>query len=227
MLYSTIKQKNLEDNYIMKNYILFDNDGVLVETELWYFRANEKAMKELGVTLDLDIYLELMKYGGNWWEIAMKQGVTLEEVNRARERRSSYYQHYLRTENIFIEGIEDVVMDLSQRYRMGIVTTSRRADFELIHHENKITRYMEFVLCEEDYPRAKPYPDPYLKGLELFGAHPDETIVVEDSQRGLTSALQAGIECVIVKNDFTSSHDFTAATYRIESLKDLKMLLTH
>lgn len=210
----------------MKNFILFDNDGVLVETELWYFRANERAMKELGVALELEHYLELMKYGGNWWELAIKQGVSVEEVNRARERRSRYYQHYLRSENILIEGAEEVVAELSGNFRMGIVTTSRRVDFELIHHENKITRHMEFILCEEDYPRAKPHPDPYLKALELFGAQPHEAIVIEDSQRGLTAAVSAGIECAVVKNDFTASHDFRAATYRIDSLKDLKGLLT-
>jgi HAD superfamily hydrolase (TIGR01509 family) len=211
----------------MKNFILFDNDGVLVETERWYFRANEKAMKELGVTLELEYYLELMKHGGNWWELAMNRGVSLEEVNRARERRSRYYQHYLRTENIYIEGVEEVLNELSKAYRMGIVTTSRRIDFELIHQEQKLTRFMEFVLCEEDYPRAKPHPDPYLKGLELFNAHPDEAIVVEDSQRGLTAAVSAGIECAVVHNDFTASHDFTSATFRIDTLSDLKTILQH
>ncbi|DAB37409.1 MAG: HAD family hydrolase [Sulfuricurvum sp. GWF2_44_89] len=209
----------------MKQFILFDNDGVLVETELWYFRANEKAMKELGVTLELEYYLELMKHGGNWWELAQEKGVTVEEINRARERRSRYYQHYLRSENIFIDGVEEVLSELSNDYRMGIVTTSRRVDFELIHHEKKLTRYMDFILCEEDYPRAKPHPDPYLKGLECFGAQAHEAIVVEDSQRGLTAAVSAGIECAVVKNDFTASHDFSAATYRIDSLKNLKALL--
>lgn len=209
----------------MKQFILFDNDGVLVETELWYFRANEKAMKELGVTLELEYYLELMKHGGNWWELAQEKGVTVEEINRARERRSRYYQHYLRNENIFIDGVEEVLSELSNDYRMGIVTTSRRVDFELIHHEKKLTRYMDFILCEEDYPRAKPHPDPYLKGLECFGAQAHEAIVVEDSQRGLTAAVSAGIECAVVKNDFTASHDFSAATYRIDSLKNLKALL--
>ncbi len=210
----------------MKKFILFDHDGVLVETELWYFRANQKAMQELGVTLELDYYLELMKHGGNWWELALKQGVSLDEVNRARERRSRYYQHYLQTENITIHGVEEVLSALSKDYRMGIVTTSRRVDFDLIHRNDRITRFMEFVLCEEDYPRAKPHPDPYLKGLQLFNAHPKESIVVEDSQRGLTSAVLAGIECAIVKNDFTASHDFSAATYRIDSLDDLLGLLT-
>jgi HAD superfamily hydrolase (TIGR01509 family) len=168
-----------------------------------------------------------MKHGGNWWELAQQKGVTLEEINHARERRSHYYQHYLRTEDIYIEGVEEVIRDLSEHYRMGIVTTSRRVDFELIHHEKKLTRYMDFILCEEDYPRAKPHPDPYLKGLELFKTHPDNTLVVEDSQRGLTAAVSAGIECAVVKNDFTASHDFSAATYRINSLHDLRGLLTY
>lgn len=211
---------------MMKKFILFDHDGVLVETELWYFRANEKAMKELGVTLELDYYLELMKYGGNWWELALERGITLDEINHARERRSRYYQHYLQTENIAIHGVEEVLSELSSEYRMGIVTTSRRVDFQLIHHDDRITRFMEFVLCEEDYPRAKPHPDPYLKGLQLFSAQPDEAIVIEDSQRGLTSAIAAGIECAVVKNNFTASHDFSDATYRLDSLHDLRSLLT-
>lgn len=211
----------------MKNVILFDNDGVLVETELWYFRANEKAMSELGVTLELEYYLELMKHGGNWWELALQRGVTLDEVNRARERRSRYYQHYLRTEDIYIDGVEEVIQELAESYRMGIVTTSRRADFEIIHHAEKLTRHMDMILCEEDYPRAKPYPDPYLKALEIFRVDPKEAIVVEDSQRGLTAAVSAGIECAVVKNEFTASHDFSAATYRIDSLAELKTLLRH
>jgi HAD superfamily hydrolase (TIGR01509 family) len=210
----------------MKNVILFDNDGVLVETELWYFRANEKAMKELGVSLELEYYLELMKHGGNWWELALERGVTLEEVNRARERRSRYYQHYLQTEDIYIEGVAEVIKELAESYRMGIVTTSRRVDFEIIHHSGKLTDHMEWILCEEDYPRAKPYPDPYLKALDLFGIHANDAIVIEDSQRGLTAAVSAGIECAVVKNDFTASHDFSAATYRIESLQELKTLLS-
>lgn len=209
----------------MKNVILFDNDGVLVETELWYFRANEKAMKELGVTLELEYYLELMKHGGNWWELALQQGVSMDDVNLARERRSRYYQHYLHTEDIYIDGVEEIIQELSKSYRMGIVTTSRRVDFEIIHHAKKLTRHMKFILCEEDYPRAKPYPDPYLKALALFGVSADQAIVVEDSQRGLSAAISAGIECAVVKNDFTSSHDFSAATYRLESLQELKTLL--
>ena len=59
-------------------------------------------------------------------------------------------------------------------------------------------------------------------GLKRFGAAPEEALVVEDSPRGLTSAVAAGIDCVIVHNDFTASPDLSGASHRIETLRELK-----
>ena len=81
---------------------------------------------------------------------------------------------------------------------------------------------MEFVLTREDYRLAKPHPEPYLTALKRFGATPQETLVVEDSSRGLSSAVAAGIDCAIVHNDFTQSQDFSQASYRIDALIELK-----
>lgn len=85
-----------------------------------------------------------------------------------------------------------------------------------------IRQFMDFVLVREDYERAKPHPEPYLTGLKRFGATKEETLVVEDSLRGLKSAVAAGIDCAIVRNDFTHSPDFSEATYRIEALIELR-----
>lgn len=209
----------------MKKYILFDNDGVLVETENWYFTANQEILKkELNLHLELDIYLEIMARGGTAWEIAFEQGVPTNIVDQCRFKRDELYQHYLRAEDIAIDGVQDILNDLSKQYKMGIVTTSRRVDFDLIHHNRGIVDFMDFTLCVEEYTHAKPHPEPYLKGLEKFNAKKEEAFVVEDSQRGLRSAVQAGIECVIVKNAFTQSHDFSQAQYFIDSLKELKTL---
>jgi HAD superfamily hydrolase (TIGR01509 family) len=108
---------------------------------------------------------------------------------------------------------------------MGIVTSARREDFELIHRGRGIAAHMQFVLCSGEYPRAKPYPDPYLQGLARLGGKKEETLVVEDSERGLRSALSAGIDCIVVKNHFTSSHDFSNAAHRIDALRELLELL--
>ena len=209
----------------MKKYILFDNDGVLVDTEIWYFEANKKALKELGLTLHMDTYQEIMARGGTAWEVAIAQGIETSIIDKKRVQRDIYYRDFLQTKNLEIPKVKKVFADLSKKYKMAIVTTSRRVDFELIHKKRGISDFMQFVLCVEDYNRAKPYPDPYLKGLELFKASNEQTIVVEDSQRGLSSAVNAKIECVIVKNDFTKTHDFSKANYFIDNLEQLETIL--
>ena len=104
---------------------------------------------------------------------------------------------------------------------MAIVTTAKRADFEIIHEKRQITQFMEFVLVREDYGLAKPHPEPYLAALERFGGAKDRTLVVEDSERGLRSAVAAGIDCAVVDNEFTRGGDFSQASHRIERLADL------
>ena len=208
----------------MKKHILFDNDGVLVETEKWYFRANVEILKSMHIILDEQRYKEIMINGQSAFLLAEELGYTSTKIEEARDKRNELYQHYIRTENIAIEGVQDVLSTLAQDYTMGIVTSSRRVDFELIHASGGITDHMQFVLCSGEYARSKPHPDPYLKGLELLGGSKEEAFVVEDSQRGLRSAVNAGIDCVIVENEFTLSHDFSDASHHIKSLEELHKL---
>ena len=209
----------------MKQYILFDNDGVLVETEMWYYRASSEVLQKMGIEMDETCYKEIMVEGLSSFILAERAGFDAMTVAKARDRRDTLYQHYLEHENLDISGVKEVLQALSRTYRMGIVTTSRRVDFELIHQKRGLVEYMEFVLCVEDYDRAKPHPDPYLKGLEYFQALPKEAIVVEDSERGLRAAVAAGIDTVIVHSKFTQSHDFSKATHHIETLEELEKLL--
>lgn len=208
----------------MKKYILFDNDGVLVETEVWYYEASKRALKEFfDVDLEFDEYMEIMTAGNGVWVAA--KDATNDEKTIARNQRDVYYQEYLRNEDISINNVHNILRELQKKYKMAIVTTSRRVDFEIIHKDRGITDFMEFVLCVEDYPRSKPHPDPYLKGLELFNAKKEETIIVEDSERGLISANRAGIDCIIVHNEFTKTQDFSTAIDKVDTLSDLQTLL--
>ena len=182
----------------MKKYILFDHDGVLVDTELWYYRAGERALADIGVTLDKDLYVRDMNQGLGTWAQARAAGIDEQIISRQREVRDRYYQEYLRTESIEIDGVAETLAELSTYVRMAIVTTAKRADFDLIHEKRQIRQFMDFVLVREDYQRAKPHPEPYLTGLKRFGATREETLVVEDSTRGLSSAVAAGIDCAVV-----------------------------
>ncbi len=205
----------------MKKFILFDHDGVLVETEQWYYFANKRALASLGIDLLLDAYLADMADGVSAWDKARASGTPVSEINRGRELRNRYYQEYVTSEDIEIEGVLETLDALAGEYRMGIVTTCKPADFALIHEGRSILEHMEFCLTRGDYERAKPHPEPYLKGLERFDATAAETVVVEDSARGLKSAVAAGIDCIVVANEFTASHDFSEATARVAAFSGL------
>jgi len=207
----------------VKRYILWDNDGVLVDTEHWYFKATQRALGELGVNLDEKTYQERMVRGASSWELASQAGIDPERIVAQRRQRDAYYQEYLAQETIEIPGVERVLAKLARdsNLRMAIVTTSSRANFDLIHRNRNLLQFMDFVLTREDYVLSKPNPEPYLLALSRFGASVDECLVVEDSQRGLQAAIAAGIDCAVVSNVFTASHDFTGATHRLDSIHDL------
>ena len=209
----------------MKKYILFDHDGVLVDTEFWYYKAAERALADIGFALDKQQYLRDMTKGLGSWCQAKAAGIDEQALGARRAARDAYYQEYLRTEAIEIEGVVEALAELSRYARMAIVTTAKRADFELIHEKRQIRQFMDFVLVREDYELAKPHPEPYLTGLRRFGAGKEEALVVEDSARGLSAAVAAGIDCVIVYNDFTKTNDFSQAGYRIDTLIGLKDII--
>jgi HAD superfamily hydrolase (TIGR01509 family) len=209
----------------VKKFILFDHDGVLVDTELWYYKAGECALADIGLTLDKDQYLRDMNQGLGTWAQAREAGLDEQTISRQREARDEYYQEYLRTESIEIEGVVETLAELSSYVRMAIVTTAKRVDFEIIHEKLYIRKFMESVLVREDYTLAKPHPEPYLTGLKRFGAIKEETLIVEDSSRGLNSAVAAGIDCVIVHNAFTNTQDCSQARHRIKKLTELKNII--
>jgi HAD superfamily hydrolase (TIGR01509 family) len=205
----------------VKKYILFDHDGVLVDTEPWFYQAGKRALASLGVDLPLDAYLTNMANGVPTWQRAQDAGISESEIQNARELRNRYYQEYLATEDIEIEGVLETLEALAGEYRMGIVTTSKPSDFALIHERRSILDHMEFYLTKGDYERSKPHPDPYLTGLQRFGASAAETVVIEDSERGLKSAIAAGIDCIVVANEFTAAHDLSKATAKVAMFREL------
>ena len=199
-------------------YILWDNDGVLVNTEQWYFAATREALAELGVQLPIDAYQQIMIQGRSSWELAAQAGVGPQQIKDGQDLRDELYRTYLRNNDLRIKGVFEVLSELAQHYQMAIVTTCRRDDFELIHSNLDLLQFMQFVLTREDYAESKPHPEPYLTALQKFSATSSQALVVEDSERGLRAARAAAIDCAVVDYHFTRGHDFSAAQYRLQTL---------
>jgi len=210
-----------------RRYILWDHDGVLVDTERWYFVATRDVLESVGVALSPETYLEYMTRGQSCWDLCRARGISDEEVSRYRGLRNSLYQEHLRNQAIEIDGVTDVLSTLSSSFEMAVVTTARREDFELIHRSRDLLGFFRFVLTVEDYQRAKPHPDPYLAGLLRFGARPEQAVAIEDSARGLRSTLEAGLDCIVVRSQFTASQDFSGAWRVVDSIRQVPAILGH
>lgn len=208
-----------------KSLLLFDNDGVLVDTEKWYYEANRLAQAELGYDLDFRHYQQRMKTGRSSWDWIREQGVSEQVIARGKKRRDLFYQQFISTKNITIPGVEETLKRLKPYFRMAIVTTARREDFELIHNSRPFVKYMDAVFALGDYERTKPYPDPYLKALEHFGEQSVNALVIEDTERGLLSAVAAGIDCFVVDSEFTRGQDFSKALAVLDYISMLPELV--
>jgi len=209
----------------MRRFVLWDHDGVLVDTERWYFAATQECLSALGVSLDQRTYLELMAAGRSTWDLARQAGIPDQTIATGKHRRDALYQEFLRDKPIEIPGVLEVLEQVRKQCRMAVVSTARRADLEVIHRNRNILGFFEFVLTFEDCSHAKPHPGPYLEGLRRFGAPAGEAIAVEDSSRGLQSAMAAGLDCVVVRSDFTAGQDFRRAWAVIPTIDHLPPLL--
>jgi HAD superfamily hydrolase (TIGR01509 family) len=191
--------------------ILWDNDGVLVDTEPLFFRATAEVLAEQGVLLVEDDFKELSLRQGR--SVFGLLGPTADAAlrGRLRDERNERFAHYLAAGSHLVPGVAELLEALAAEHRMAVVTSCRREHFDLVHADTNICHLFEFVLALQDYARTKPHPDPYLAALRRAGLHPGQAVVVEDSPRGVQSARAAGLRCIAVARGMTRDGDFSGA----------------
>jgi len=199
--------------------ILFDNDGVLVDTERLYFLANRESLAKVGVSLDQAAYVELfLRNNLGAWQLAEARGVAPETIARLRAERDRRYLELLEHEDILLPEVEPIVRALGRAYRLAIVTSSQPEPFARTHARTGLLPHFEFALTRVDYARSKPHPEPYLRAVERLGLSPDRCLVVEDSERGLAAAKRAGLTCWVIPGALTRGLAFTEADLVLDDL---------
>ena len=207
----------------MLSAILWDNDGVLVDTERFYYQANRDYLRGHGIELSEAQFFEwFLADNCGAWHLLEAGGASAEQIARWRRERNALHLELIHAASELVTpGIEPLLASLAGRVEMGIVTSATQASFDAIHARHDLLRHFRFALTAETYARSKPAPDPYLLGVDRIGRPADECLVIEDSPRGLAAARAAGLRCIVLRSPLTHGHDFAGADRVVDSVGEL------
>ena len=201
--------------------IIFDFDGVLVDSEPLRFRAGAQALAEVGVSLTWEQFL------ATWFGRTDTAG--LGDILGARfaaqgpgviARRNVLYEQALEA----VPACPDAARLLPRiplRIRAAVATGSRRLEVERILTHLGLARHFHALVTAEDYRRAKPDPDPFLTAARQLAVVPEACLVVEDSPAGVAAARAAGMPVVAV--DRGRGADLARATWLVRTLDALAL----
>jgi HAD superfamily hydrolase (TIGR01509 family) len=202
--------------------LVFDFDGLIVDTEGPIFRAWQRIYREHGQELPRERWLTIIGTATGPFDplldLRKRTGEALAgDALDALERR--YYQEATAMQQL-LPGVERYLADARRLQLKTAVASSSKATWVMDHLERfGIQENFDAILCREDVSRTKPDPELYLKALERLAVTPSEAIAFEDSANGIRAAKAAGIFCVAVPNPLTADMDLHQADLRLESLE--------
>jgi HAD superfamily hydrolase (TIGR01509 family) len=187
--------------------ILFDSDGILVDTEQLFFDVTQKAFALSGAMLTRQQWARwYLGEGKRTQQIAEYLGIPSslrEEVIRKRDNQ--FWDRIATEEAPILKGVQEVLEILCRQFRLAVVTGASRDHFERIHSSTALTGYFEIIVTSDDYQEPKPSPQAYLTALRKLNLNSHECIAVEDSPRGAIAAVSATIRCVLVPTSLTDT----------------------
>jgi HAD superfamily hydrolase (TIGR01509 family) len=192
--------------------VCWDHDGLLVDSEAFFFAATREVFAEAGVELSASFWSgEYLSKATTTTAVGIALGLALARMESIVTERNRRYRAMLEVRTPFRPAVRETLEALSMRVPMALVTGSGRADIDLMHRRTGLLGLFRFVITREDYPEAKPAPDGYLEAAKRLGLPPQRCLAVEDSARGLGAAIAAGMRCVVVPSDLTRSQRFEGA----------------
>jgi len=185
--------------------LIFDLDGVLVDTKDLHFLALNEALKKIKIKNIISYNDHVNIYDG------LPTSEKLKLLNERKIIKKSQFKdiikhkqkltiHLLRKKIKYNKKIYDLFYKLSKNYKLAIATNAVRETMELCLKLLKIKKFCSYAICNNDLNNPKPHPEIYLRCLIKLGLKPSETIIIEDSHYGRISAQDSGCHLMPIKN---------------------------
>ena len=206
--------------------VFFDFDGTLVDSEPLHFQAEKVALNSRGISFDLTDKKDLIggTVKGTAERICAKYGI--QDVDSFFIERESVFHKLVDSTLAFIPGAQSLIEVLSQKGVLIALVTSGTPDYVFSFlNKHQITKRFQSIVTMADVELHKPFPDPYVKALELTSLNPNESIAIEDSPTGVISAQKAKIPCVFIDDGETKLACGSDNLFRVKDLKSVDVQL--
>ena len=209
--------------------LIFDFDGLILDTETPDVHAWEKIYAEYGFQFPLESWAQIIGgTGASTFNAAVHlQSLLSDPLDLdTLQQRQNHLSHSLVDQQVVLPGVMDYLHDAKRLgLKLAVASSSSHAWVDTHAKRLDIFEYFDKVICADDVGigRTKPHPDLFLKALDELGVRNDEAIVFEDSPNGVRAAHAAGIFVVAVPNSVTSLLAIENANLTLSSLADLSL----
>lgn len=211
----------------MIQVVIFDLDGVLIDSEPINIKAAEQAFAEFGYSLSTeDIALIPGRHSADYVPIIVKNNnlsLVLERV--ASVVHDHYYILWPQMVRLMPEAAETLTSLKKAGMILALVTSANRSTVYTFLERFGFQDLFEVLVTADDISHRKPDPEPYLKALAQLHQPADSFMVVEDTALGVAAAKAARLRCVAIPNDYTRKQDFSQADHVLTSLREVADVL--
>lgn len=205
--------------------IIFDFDGLILDTESHQYELFQQLFEEHNVELPFERWLACI---GTKTDFSLFNYLTEQSINEISEQqlRSDFLQQFV-SGLAEMEAREGVIEYLKEAKELGLsIGLASSSDKKWVrgHLSNLgLLDYFDCILTSDDVEYVKPFPELYIKAVNCLGLKPDECIAFEDSVNGMTAAKAAGLTCIIVPNFVTSHMTFNGMDGRLNSMNEKRL----
>lgn len=205
--------------------LVFDLDGLIVDTEGPAFESWRSIYGEHGADLELALWQAEIGTAAVFDAVAHLEALTGRRLDReALLERRRQLKDTLSRDAALMPGVLALV-DAAERagLKLGVASSSGREWVLGWLERTGLLQRFGCVRTRDDVALPKPAPDLYLGVAECLGVAPDRCLALEDSPNGLRAALAAGMRCVVVPTPLTAGLDFAGAALELTALSDLEL----
>ena len=210
-----------ESPALSRRAIIFDLDGVLIDSEALQYEAYSQVLARYGATVSIQEYAAHWIATGRGPEYAVQTFALPVTPDELRAMRSAVYPAIMRERVTLMPGAADALTRLAPHFPLAVATNSNQQDVSFVMDHFGLRHFFAAIVTRDHYDHAKPAPDAYLTAAARLGVAPSACLVVEDTYRGVVAAHRAGARAVAVPNALTRHNDFSLAAAVLNGLDEL------